>query len=359
MSPSTARLRGQLIADFLAGSWRENQKAPDISLSDLEQVAGLLYNSGGTGLAWWRIHESDLRASSCGELLHQGYRLQALQTPINEDRIVRAFRLLRGAGVEPILVKGWAAARLYPHRTLRSYGDVDLLVGRTHFAGARELLDRDKSATWWVDLHNGLTELDDRSTDELFKRSQVVILGDEEIRVLSDEDHLALLSIHLFKHGAWRPSWLCDIGALSESATAAFDWQTCLGSDKHHSAWIAAAIVLARQLLGANLDHTPVGFKQKQLPEWLVDTVLKQWGNLFQADHLPVRPQRLMAHSLKSPGTILKNICARWPDPIVATFNLRGGPNNFPRLPYQLGAFASQAGRYLIDHAIRRGEQAV
>src|SRR2546421_584382 len=267
MSPSTARLRGQLIADFLAGSWRENQKAPDISLSDLEQLAGLLYNSGGTGLAWWRIHESDLRASSCGELLHQGYRLQALQTPINEDRIVRAFRLLRGAGVEPILVKGWATARLYPHRTLRSYGDVDLLVGRTHFAGARELLDRDKSATWWVDLHNGLTELDDRSTDELFK--------------------------------------------------------------------------------------------QKQLPEWLVDTVLKQWGNLFQADHLPVRPQRLMAHSLKSPGTILKDICARWPDPIVATFNLRGGPNNFPRLPYQLGAFASQAGRYLIDRAIRRGEQAV
>jgi hypothetical protein len=358
-SSATARARGQLVADFLAGAWRAKQTPPDISSSDLEQVAALLYDSGGTGLAWWRIHESDLSNSACGELLHQGYRLQALQTPINEDRVLTAYRLLRGEGIEPILIKGWAAARFYPHRTLRSYGDVDLLVGRTQFAGARELLDRDKGATWWVDLHSGLQELDDRSTDELFERSQVVILKDQEIRVLSDEDHLALLSLHLFKHGAWRPAWLCDIGALSEAGTSNFDWQTCLGSNKHHSSWIAAGIALAQQLLGANLDQAPVSIKQKQLPEWLVDAVLQQWGNLFQAEHLPVRPQRLMSHSLKSPGTIFKDIRARWPDPIVATFNLRGAPNNFPRLPYQLRAFTAQAGRYLIEHARRRAARAV
>ena len=352
-SSSTARARGQLIADFLAGSWREKQDVPAISLGDLEQVAGLLYNSGGTGLAWWRIHESHLKTSACGELLHQGYRLQALQTPINEDRIVTAFRLLRGAGVEPILVKGWAAARFYPHRTLRSYGDVDLLVRRADYAGARRLLDRDKAATWWVDLHNDLSELVDRSTDELFERSQLAMLKDEQIRVLSAADHLALLSIHLFKHGAWRPSWLCDIGALSESVTANFDWDTCLGSNQQRSAWIAAAIVLAHQLLDANLELAPASLKQKQLPEWLTAAVLKQWGNLFQAAHLPVRPQPLMANSLRSPATIFKAFCARWPDPIVATFDLRGEPNSLPRLPYQVGSFAAQATRYLIDHAIR------
>ena len=71
MKPSTSRSQGQLVADFLAGSWRASQARVDFSVSDLEQVTTLLYNSGGTGLAWWRIHESDLKTTQCGELLHQ------------------------------------------------------------------------------------------------------------------------------------------------------------------------------------------------------------------------------------------------------------------------------------------------
>jgi hypothetical protein len=77
---------------------------------------------------------------------------------------------------------------------------------------------------------------------------------------------------------------------------------------------------------------------------------LKQWGNLFTSDHLPVEPRPLFADSFRNPKTLLKEICERWPDPIVATFNLSGHINNLPRLPYQLGAFAAGAGRYLIDH---------
>ncbi len=348
MKSSTSRPQGQLVADFLAGSWRDRQAALDISPADLEKVTSLLYNSGGTGLAWWRIHESDLRTSSCGELLHQGYRLQALQSAISEERLITAFGLLRDAGIEPILVKGWAAARFYAHRMLRAYGDVDLVVHPTEYSAARDALKQTEAGTWWVDLHQGSSELGDRSTDQLFKRSHLVAHKGLQIRVLSDEDHLALLAIHLFKHGAWRPSWLCDIAALIESVPPTFDWKICVGSNKRRAAWIAVAIALAHQLLEANLDKTPLALQERQLPEWLVDAVLKQWGNLFQADHLPVRPQRLMAYSLRSPRTLFKEICARWPDPIVATFNLRGGPNNIPRLPYQLGAFAAGAGRYLF-----------
>ena len=48
--------------------------------------------------------------------------------------------------------------------------------------------------------------------------------------------------------------------------------------------------------------------------------------------------------------TLKQEIRERWPDPIVATFNLRGQLNNFPRLPYQFGAFATQAVAYLVDH---------
>jgi hypothetical protein len=350
MKSSTHRLQGQLVANFLAGSWRAKPAPLDDSLSDLERITTLLYNSGSTGLAWWRIRESNLKTSPCGEVLHQGYRLQALQTPINEERIVTAYRLLRDAGVEPILIKGWSAARFYPHRTLRPYGDIDLVVRPPEYAAAREVLKRDEAATWWVDLHQGPSEIDDRSPDELFERSQIVMLKDVQVRVLADEDQLALLAIHLFKHGAWRPTWLCDIAAMVEAIPAGFDGNICFGSNKRRARWIASAIALAHELLGANIDKVPSSGEAKILPAWLIDAVLKQWGNLFQTDHLPVEPRPLMADSLRHPRTLLREIRERWPDPIVATFNLSGQINNLPRLPYQLGAFAVGAGRYVIDH---------
>jgi hypothetical protein len=347
---SKARQQGQLVADFLAGSWRATQARLEMSLSDLERVSSLLYNSGGTGLAWWRIHESDLAATSCGELLHQGYRLQALQTPINEERILKAFRVLRGAEIEPILVKGWAAAQFYHHQTFRPYGDIDLVVRPAEYAKARETLKQDEEGTWWVDLHKGLPELNERSVDGLFERSRTLALQDTPIRVLSFEDHLALLAIHLFKHGGWRPTWLCDIAAMVETLPPDFEPSICLGSNKNRAAWIACGINLAHQLLGANLGGSRLAKQQKDLPEWIVRAVLEQWGNLFQASHLPVQPRPLMSYAFRSPKTLVTEIRERWPRPIVATFNLRGQPNNLPRLPYQLGAFAAQAGRYLFDH---------
>jgi hypothetical protein len=350
MTSSTQRPQGQLVADFLAGSWRATQAPLEFSLSDLEQVTALLYNSGGTGLAWWRIHESDLKTTPCGESLHQRYRLQALQTPINEERIVRAYRFLRAAGIEPILIKGWATAQFYPHRTLRAYGDIDLVVRPEEYRAARKVLTEIEGGTWWVDLHKGLSELADRSVEGLFERSHTVTLEEVEIRVLSFEDHLALLAIHLFKHGAWRPSWLCDIGAMVEALPGDFDQKLCFGSNKNRAAWIASAIALAHELMGANIERIQLRGQVKALPDWLVRAVLEQWGNLLQPDHLPVQPRPLLAYALRNPRTLLKEIRERWPDPIVATFNLGGQFNNFPRLPYQLGFFATSAGRYLLDH---------
>ena len=321
-----------------------------LSSDDLDEVTPLLYDSGGVALCWWRIQDSDLGTTSSGEILHQGYRLQALQAAMRREKIELAHQILGDAGIDAILLKGWAAARFYPNPALRPLGDIDLLVKASDYDAANAALENPEARTCWVDLHNALSELDDCSLDELFARSKTEMLGDTRVRVLSTEDQLALSAIHFFKHGAWRPVWLCDIGAMIESLPANFDWNICFGSTRNRSAWITAAIVLAHQLLAANIDTAPLAVREKHLPEWLVDAVLKQWGNLFHADHLPVQPRPLLANSWRSPRILLKEIRARWPDPIVATFDLRGRPNNFPRLPYQLGAFAAGAGRYLVGH---------
>jgi len=119
--------------------------------------------------------------------------------------------MLRQAAVEPLLVKGWAAAALYPDLGLRPFGDIDLLIRPRELETARTALRVEATRDCLVDLHLRFSELKGRSIDDLFARSRLVALERGQVRVLAAEDHLALLAIHLLKHGAWRPLWLCDV----------------------------------------------------------------------------------------------------------------------------------------------------
>src|SRR2546429_7543002 len=189
MNSSNRRRRGQSIADFLAGAWRNRQAMLDTSPAELELIATMLYDSGAAGLAWWRIRDSALKSTSTGDILHQAYRLQALQSAIREERTIAAFRLLRGAGIEPILIKGWAIARFYPHPTLRAYGDIDVFVNPAEYSAARQALDQTEAGSWWVDLHSHLSELGNRPWEELFSRSRIENLRETRVRVLCPEDN--------------------------------------------------------------------------------------------------------------------------------------------------------------------------
>jgi hypothetical protein len=99
--------KGKLVATVLSGAWRS---APfpllTLSASELDEISPLLCVSGAAALAWRRISNTDLRQASCAEVLHQAYRLQALQTAIHEQHLEKVFRLLRAASVDAVLVKG-------------------------------------------------------------------------------------------------------------------------------------------------------------------------------------------------------------------------------------------------------------
>ena len=341
--------KGLLMATVLTGAWRNSEfPAIDISEGDLDEVTPLLCTSGVAALEWRRLSNTHLHESSSAAVLHQAYRLQSLQSAIQEKQIEKVFRLLRAASVDAILAKGWAAAAFYTNRDLRPCGDIDICVRPADFRMAEEVLSRPEANDCWVDLHKHFTEIDDRPIDEIFARSILVQPGHERIRLLGPEDHLALLCIHLLKHGAWRPLWLCDIAAALESLPATFDWDIFLGHDRRRTAWIGCAVGLAQRLLGARIKHLPLKLEQTEVPAWLIKGVLEHWSSLFPADHLPIRPAPLMANNLRTGRNIIKGVIERWPDPITATFNLRGKFNRFPRLPYQLADFILLATRYLI-----------
>jgi Uncharacterised nucleotidyltransferase len=345
----TSRAQGELVARALRGAWRAKDLPPfDLSEAELDQITPLLMGSGAAALGWRVVDRSPLRESSSGELLHQAYRLQSLQSEIQQQKIEKAFRLLREAALEAILAKGWAAAGLYPHRTLRPYGDIDICVRSRDHQAVSELFNSPEGQDCWIDLHRQFSEIGNRTVEELFSRSNVQRVGQEEVRVLGDEDHFALLCIHLLKHGAWRPLWLCDVAAAMESPSPHFDWELCLGRDIIRASWIQSACGLAQRLLGASTDNLPPNMQTLAVPEWLADTVVHQWSNPFARYQAPMNHPVPMADAWRRPSSLIDGLRQRWPNPIMATISVHGRLNDLPRLPYQLANCFTRAVRFFI-----------
>jgi len=351
MKSKEAARKGGLVAEVLAGSWRESALPTlEISERELDEVTPLLYDSGTAALGWRRVKQTSLRDCSAAETLHQAYRLQSLQSEIHEQGIEKVFSLLRQANVDAVLAKGWATAGMYAEKALRPYGDIDICVRPEHLTVAEEVLRAPEANDCWVDLHKHFSEIDDRTIDELFARSRTVSLGKEEIRILGLEDQLALSCIHLLKHGAWRPLWLCDVGVAIESLPATFDWDVCLGKNSTRAHWIICAIGLAKRLLRTNNENLPAELEMP-LPAWLIENVVKQWANPFAIDQPPMSHPVPMADLLRHPTGLLDGLRQRWPNPIIATISVNGEFNNLPRLPYQMANCLSRIGRLLLNSA--------
>ena len=338
--------RGTLVSRALRQSWRTHQAgACPLTSEQLDSVTPLLYESGAAGLGWWRIRDTQLHETPSAELLHQAFRLLALRARTHETRIEKLFRLFRDASIEAIVVKGWAIARCYPEQALRPYGDIDLLVRPSAFDRALRILRGEDARDCFTDLHAQMFEMADRSIEDAFSRSQLVQCGEENVRVLAVEDHFALLSIHLLKHAAWRPLWLCDIGMLLDTIPENFDWGVCLGQDKRRSNWILSAAGLAHVLLGAEINDQSIAARAKQVPDWLVERVLRNWETPFAHLQAPIRHRAPIRSYLRHPPGLLKDLARRWPDPILATVSVNGTFGRRPRLRYQLGNWLLRAVR--------------
>ena len=336
--------KGRLIAQVLAGSWRQPPSRRQISAEQLEIATPSLLASGAGALGWNRVSNSNLRTSPAALELEQAYRLHALQSAIHERDMQNILALLRRAGVEPVLVKGWAIARLYAEAGLRPYGDIDLCVNPTQFAAAKAAFSIQANHPQ-VDLHQGFAKLDTRTWDELHARSQLLKIGRVEVRVLGPEDHLRVICFHFLREGAWRALWLCDIAVAVESRPADFDWDLFMGQDSKRRQWFACAIALAHHLLEADLNGVPEAITRKRMPRWLVPAVLKAWevrAMLHRHGTPMTNLWRRPSHALK-----LKNLRTHWPNGIEGTIGVSGPFNEMPRLPFQLGNCAIRAVDYL------------
>lgn len=324
--------RGRSISRVLTKCW--NSAPPSLSFSDedLQDVARLLMNSGAGALGWWRVRDSNLRATPIADQLHQAYRLHALDAAVKEFEIAELFSFLQSQEIEALMGKGWAIGRHYPQPGLRPQGDIDLYVRSEQFDGVGAALRRPGAPGSLVDLHRGVAELRDRSFDELHAHSEVVRVGNADVRVFGAEDHLRLLSLHMLREGVLRPLWLCDIAVALNSLPLNFDWNYFLSGNERRTDWVICAIGLAHHILGADVDGLPVADRARRLPSWMVPVVLQQWGT----GRITNGRRRPMAGYLRHPAGLVDAIRLRWPNPIEATVNVNGPLNEWPRLPFQL-----------------------
>lgn len=343
-----------LLTKALEGSWRAEPPPPDVSAEELARVEPLLSGSGAAALAWWRVRATELSATRPAAEFRRAFHLYAVRAGLHEEKVGRVFARLRAAGVEPVLVKGWAAARLYPEAALRPYGDVDLCVAPRDYEAAREALYGARGEWYSADLHAGFDDLHAGfDVEEVYARTRLFKLGGADVRVLGAEDQLRSLCLHFLRHGGWRPLWLCDVAAAFEGRPEAFDWERLEGRDARRARWVACAVGLAHLLLGARTSETPYADAHERLPRWLVRGVLKRWERPFASEQAPMCYRAPMSEHLRRPRGLFKDLLRRWPDPLAATVAVGGPFNRLPRLPFQLASGLARAAHFFTRAARR------
>jgi len=336
---------GKLIARCMERAWRPAPGPLSISSEEVHQIASLLLVTDTAALAWRRLQPCAITSSWALAYLKEAYRKHTVESAVHDANVRDAFRRLRTAKIEPILFKGWAIARLYPEAGLRPYVDIDLWMPATDLERFNDELQSNGDLGYRVEPHAVFYPQYARSFDDVMDHSQLVPLGDIQVRVPGHEDHLRLICLHFLYHGGWRPLWLCDIALLTESAGTGFDWDLCLGNDPKHADWIACAIGLAHQLLGAEVGGTPIEKRARGLPRWLITAVLKQWekgGGISFAENLSFSlPRRLL-----SPRGLVHALREHWRNPVQASVEMNAWFGEAPRLPLQFGSAVKHIPRF-------------
>ena len=342
---SSADSPGKLIARSLEGAWRPALEPLSLSSEEIHQIASLLLVTDTAALVWRRLQPCTITSSWAHAYFKEAHRKHTIESAVHQANIRDAFRRMRAAKIEPILFKGWAVARLYPEAGLRPYGDLDLWMQARDLEIFNYELKSNGEPEYRVEPHASFYPQYARSIADVMDHSQLVPLGDIQVRVPSHEDHLRLICLHFLYHGGWRPLWLCDIALLTESAGTGFDWDLCLGGNAKHADWIACAIGVAHQLLGARVAGTPVEKRARALPRWLITAVLKQWqkgGGISIADNLSFSlPRRVL-----NPVALLRALREHWRNPVQASVEMNAWFSETPRLPLQFGSAVKHLPRF-------------
>ncbi|MBX3289768.1 MAG: nucleotidyltransferase family protein [Acidobacteria bacterium] len=266
-----------------------------------------------------------------------------------EVKIAEYTSLLQRNGINSLTFKGWLAANNYPETHYRQYTDIDLAVAPEYYDRAIALIRAAKPKGIAVDLHKGFRHLDRLSWEQIFSRSQTVILNNTEVRVPCPEDHLRIMCVHWLTDGGEYKHRLWDIYYAVANRPDDFDWDKCLQPvSAVRQEWVITCIGLAHRYLGLEIEDLPFAERAKDLPEWLTKRLEYEWEN-----RVPLRPLRIV---YRDPSLLIQQLRKRFPpNPIYSTIDMEGSFASRTRFFYHLGSMLKRSRNTVRDfyHIIR------
>lgn len=272
--------------------------------------------------------------SESAELLKRNWI--SLHFKVQEKKIAEAFEVFRSHNIEPILIKGWAIARLYPPGHQRPFADIDLCVSKKDYDHAQKIIQTDRIRRLNIDLHCELRHLDKLDWADLFENSYLEKIDETSVRILRSEDHLRILCVHWLTDGASRKDRLWDI-YYSFNGKQNFDWDRCLEqAGETRRRWVICTLGLVEKYLKVSLENTPFENKKIDIPGWLIKACEKEWNS-----SVPLKP---LQNCLKNPKEILIQLKKRFPpNPIQATVETEGSFDSRTRIHYQFRNYFERA----------------
>ncbi len=262
-------------------------------------------------------------------------RLQKLQFVRCELLIGELFGCLKEDNLDPILIKGYAIARLYDNPADRISVDVDLCVDPKDYEEAKRLLLSPRYDRFNVDVHEGFRHLDSLKFQDIFAKTRLITVGQNqtEIRIPADEDHLRILVVHWLTDGGAYFEKLKDIYYLIKNRAEDFDWNRALGLvSKTRRRWVICVIALTHNHFGLRIDDLPIYeeiIDENAVPSWVTKCLEREWKSDVHLQPL---------HWNLFDVTILwRQIRKRFPpNAIQATVLCNGDFDSKPRIYYQI-----------------------
>lgn len=251
--------------------------------------------------------------------------------------LVSAVKLLREHDIEPVLLKGFGLAMLYPNPSLRQFGDIDLFVGTSDFHEACTLLRTLPGGYNWgeeveigrhyniefgqypMEVHRVSADVEDAKEQRLYvameqdglvDHSQRIDLEGFEVTIPSKEFAVFFTFYHAWHHFletgvGWRQ--------LSDVALALHSYQGQLDLDKLKT-WINAMRLMQPWQTFGYLMVDRLGLPEAELPFYspkcsrrakrLYCQIMKE-GNFKRANHFKrKKPKSRLWHKVHASFSI-------------------------------------------------------
>jgi Uncharacterised nucleotidyltransferase len=287
----------------------DSQRFVELTRSaDWSRLLVLAEEHGVLGHLAKRLRELDenLVPAEIRRTLLERHRAQVFSTLRMTAELLRLLELFAAKDIPALVVKGPVLAmQAYGDPTMRSYGDLDLLVRQRDIRRATESLqatgyqaavplraiDAGKipgqylffkpDAKLLVELHNDFTlrYFPHRlPIEKFFARRILVRLDRHEAPALAVEDELVYICIHGTKHLWERLSWIADVAA-TVTRQSGMDWQAATETAKEVGAerMLHTGLRLASDLLHARLPEAVFAAVQGDVGAAKLATCVRTW----------------------------------------------------------------------------------